>query len=124
MNAKNKESNPYKVLAVIVTGFLVVYALSMWKWALWTALAAGVTGILSKKLLGLIILLWDKITLVLSKIIPNILLAAIYYLFLTPVALLAKFFTRADHLMLKNNSETLFTEYNREIKASDFEKPW
>lgn len=124
MNAKIKDTNQYKVLAVIVTGFIVVFVISSWKWALWIALLAGITGLISTKILALIILFWDKISQILSKIIPNILLATVFYFFLTPVAILAKLFTRADHLKLKNNSSSLFNDYNKEIKASDFEKPW
>lgn len=124
MNAKIKDTNQYKILAVIVTGFIVVFVISSWKWALWIALLAGITGLISEKILALIILFWDKISQILSKIIPNILLATVFYFFLTPVAILAKLFTRADHLKLKNNSSSLFNDYNKEIKASDFEKPW
>ncbi len=124
MNSKSKESNPYKTLSVIITGFIVIYALFFWKWALLTALITGIFGLISKNILHYIIFIWDKISLILSKIVPNILLASVYYLFLTPVALLSKLVTKSDHLMLKNNSDSLFMDYNKEISKSDFEKPW
>ncbi len=124
MKANNKETNHFKVLAVIVTGFAVIYALTAWKCLLWISIIAGVFGIFSKRLLRIIVRIWDKISFVLSKIIPNLVLATVYYLILTPIALLSKFFSKSDHLMLKNNVESMFVDYYKEIKKTDFEKPW
>jgi len=119
-----KDNNLYKTLSVIVTGFAVVSLLLSAKWSLLVAILIGVFGLLSKKLLEIIVFVWDKISFVLSKIVPNILLAFVFYVFLTPIAILSRIFGKSDPLMLKNKSNSLFIDYTKKLTKSEFEKPW
>jgi len=57
-------------------------------------------------------------------IIPNILLSVVFYLFLTPLALLSRIGKDKNPLSLKNTQATLFKEYTREFDKASFEKPW
>jgi len=116
--------DPTKSVLTITVGFLVIYFFTMWQWALITSLVVGVIGVLSEKLSGLINEIWMKLTLLLSYIVPNILLAVIYYLILVPFAFISRIFTGADHLILKSDSKTTFFDINREVKKSDLEKMW
>lgn len=110
-------------MLVITTGFLAVYLLKSWQWALYVSLAAGVTGIVSPRLSRKIEWGWMKLGKLLSYVVPNILLTLIFYLVLFPVALLSRI-GRKDPLMLSRDHESYFIEVDREIEPEEFEKIW
>jgi hypothetical protein len=68
--------------------------------------------------------LWMKLTWVLSMIVPNVLLSVIFYLFLTPIALLSRIFGKKNQLTLKNTKDSLFKENTKKFEKSSFEKTW
>ena len=68
--------------------------------------------------------LWMKLAWVLSLIIPNILLSAIFYLFLFPIALLSRIFGNNDPLHLKNKGDSNYVDNEKEFDKASFEKPW
>ena len=85
MQKQASQQEPVKTVLVIVTGFLIVYVLSAWRWALFTALIIGIAGLASAFLARWIDYLWMQLAQLLSLIIPNILLSAVFYLILTPL---------------------------------------
>lgn len=118
------KSNPAKTVLTISVGFLLIYIATRMKWALTTAFLVGLAGIASNYLAEKIEWVWMKLTLVLSKIVPNILLGAIFYLFLFPIALISRLFGKKDPLMLKNSGPTVFREHNKQYTPASFENPW
>lgn len=123
-SAKKMKSDPKTTLLVIVLGMLVVYLVFRKDWALMTALGVGVAGLFSGYLAEKIDWLWMKLTWVLSMIVPNILLSAVFYVFLTPVALLSRIFGAKNQLSLKNTAPSLFKEHGKPFDKASFEKPW
>jgi len=117
-------SNPSKTVLTITVGFLIVYAVSGMKWVLSVTIVVGLAGILSSFLAEKIELIWMKLTWVLSLIVPNILLGAVFYIFLFPVALLAKLFSRKNALQLKDHTDSVYIETNKTFTNKDFENPW
>jgi hypothetical protein len=124
METKKRIDSQYKTALVIIVGFVFVFVITSLKWILIATLIVGVISLISEKFLNILIFLWDKLSLVLSKIIPNLFLSIIFYLFLTPIALLSKIFSKRDQLNLKNNTSSLFVNYKKDISKIDFEKPW
>jgi len=124
MSAKLTKSDPVKTILIIVLGFLLVYFITKWQGFLIIALILGGVSFLSKQLAKLIDFLWMKLAWLLGLIIPNILLSAVFYLFLTPLALLSRIGKEKNPLMLKNNRPTLFKEHIKEFDKASFEKPW
>jgi hypothetical protein len=61
---------------------------------------------------------------VLSLIIPNILLSAIFFFILFPLSVLSKIFGEKDPLHLKNSSGSLFKDKNKIFDKKSFEHPW
>jgi hypothetical protein len=121
---KNFKTDPVKTVLTISVGFIVVYLLSKWRWALSVSLIVGLIGIFSPYLSRKVEFLWMKLTWLLSLILPNILLGIIFYLFLFPISLLSKLFRKKDILLLKNNYSTTFKETNKTFDKVSFEKPW
>ena len=121
---KNLKSEPIKTCLTIAVGFIVVFLATKAQWAIYVALIIGAIGLFSDYLSQKIDFLWAKLTWVLSLIVPNILLGAIFYLFLFPIALLSKVFKKDDPLLLKNPESSTFTTEHKEFGKESFEKPW
>lgn len=118
------KSNPVKTMLTISIGFLVVFIITKLNWALLIALVIGLIGLFSSFLSKQIEFLWTKLAWFLGLIVPNILLSAIFYLFLFPIAVLSKVFGKNDSFKLKNNADTVFVSSNKEFDKNSFEKPW
>ena len=124
MQPKKKKNEPLKTILVIVCGFLFVFLITKTKWSFYTAFVIALIGAFSEYLSAKIDFLWMKLTWLLGQIVPNILLGAVFYLFLTPIAFLSRIFTKKNSLNLKNTEKSLFKEYNKSFERSSFEKPW
>lgn len=121
---KALKSDPSKTVLVICTGLILVYFIFSLKWILFVAFGIGILSILSEWFSKKVEWLWFQLTKLLSLIVPNILLGAIFYLFLTPIAFLANIFTKADHLLLKKPVGSAYKEVNKQFKAADLKNPW
>ena len=80
--------------------------------------------ILSEKIAQLIDMLWMKLAEVLGKIVPNILLSFIFFVFLFPISLMAKFFSKKDPLNLKNNSNSAWITVEKHFNADSLKDTW
>ncbi len=120
----NLKSNPTKTVLTITVGFLIVYLITKWSWALSVAGAIGLAGLLSDFLASKIEWLWMKLTWILSLIVPNILLSLLFFLFLFPVAILTRLFGKRNMLQLKNSDSTTWIEDRKEFDAKSMENPW
>jgi hypothetical protein len=118
-----KTDTSKSTILVISMGFLIIYVVFSWHWAVLVSLVIGVIGILSSYLSKKIEWVWMKISQLLGYIIPNILLTIMFFLFLYPISLLSKLFSK-DPLMLSNKHKTYFIDINKEIDKKSFEKTW
>jgi hypothetical protein len=121
---KLKQTEPSKSVLAITVGFIIVYLATHMKWALTVATVTGLTGVLSDTLSKYIHIGWTKLAKLLSLIVPNILLTAVFYLFLYPVSLLSKLFGNKDPLQLKNKSNTVYKDATAMFDKASLEKPW
>ncbi|MBK7338789.1 MAG: hypothetical protein IPJ00_22830 [Saprospirales bacterium] len=78
------KSNPVKTLLTISMGFLGLFLAFDLSWAIWVALGVGVIGLFSDFLSAKIEYLWMKLAHVMGMIVPPVLLAGIFFLFLSP----------------------------------------
>ena len=104
-------------------GFLAMYLIFGWDWAVYVSLGVGVLGIMSGWISRKIEWAWMQLAKVLGYIMPNILLSIVFFLFLFPIALLQRIFKK-DPLMLRNRDQTYFIEVNKEMGKAEFEKIW
>lgn len=122
--SKKLNFDPVKTILTITVGFLIVYLITSWTWAIATSLVIGLIGLFSTKLSEIVNFLWMKLTVVLSYIIPTVIMAIIYYLILVPIALLSRIVKREDEMFLNSGHESTFVEVNRKIDADSLEKMW
>ncbi len=66
------------------------------------------------------------LALILGYINTRLLLGIIFFLFLTPIAWLSRFFTRDKLQLTKKNGprESYFRDRDHLYQAEDFEQPW
>lgn len=123
-STKQIKSDPKQTILVITVGMIVVHLITKQMWALQAAVLIGLAGLFSDYLAEKIDWLWMKLTWVLSKIVPNILLSLVFFVFLTPIAFFSRIFGDKNQLSIKNTSSSLFKAYDKKMDKASFEKPW
>lgn len=121
---KKKLTESYKTVVVIMLGLLVVYVVWHYEVLLVAALIIGLLAFVSETMALTIHKLWMGLAQVLGMIFPPVILGAVYFLLLTPIALLSKLFSKNDPLMLKNNKQSTFISCTRVFDKGSFEKLW
>ena len=124
MSTLKIKSDPVKTVLVITVGMLVIYIITKQQWSLYTALVIGILGVFSNYIAQKIDWVWMKLAWIMSLIVPNIILSVVFYLFLTPIALISRIFGEKDQLGLKNNKDSMFKNTNKKFDPSSFENPW
>lgn len=118
-----KKDTSKSTILVISMGFLVLHLAFSWYWAVIVSLIVGIIGIVSSYLSSKIEWAWMKLSQLLGYIIPNILLSIVFFLFLFPIALLSKLFTK-DMLMVSSKYDSYFIDVNKEMNKKSFKKMW
>lgn len=118
-----KETNAQSILAIVV-GFLVLYWIFEKQWLMYVSLVIGVLGLLSSAFAGFVTKIWMKFAEVLGRINASILLTLIFFIFLTPIALLMKLIKGVDQLKLKKQGDTVYEERNFTYTAKDLKNIW
>ncbi len=118
-----KKDTSKSTILIISIGFLILYLAFSWQWSVIVSLLIGVIGIISSTLSKKIEWGWMKLAKLMGYIIPNILLTIVFFLFLYPISLLSKLFSK-DPLMLSKKYKTYFIDINREMDKKSFEKIW
>lgn len=118
MRAKNLET-----ILTIVTGFLVLFYFLEIKYFLWIAIGLGLIGMFSDWLAEKISWAWFKLAEIMGFFSSKILLTIVFFIFLAPVAFLARIFS-TDKLKLKKGGESYYVERNQSFQAKDLENIW
>lgn len=126
-----KPSDRYKNILVIVIGLAVVGWIPSipfsqeWRVIIWkAAVVIGLASMLSSTVARAIEWGWLKLALGLGWINSRIILGIVFFIFLTPIAWLARLFTR-DPLQLKRKaSGTLYHSRDHTYTKEDLENIW
>lgn len=81
-------------------------------------------GILSFFIESAIVWVWEKFALALGWINTRIILSLVFFIFLTPFAVLSRLFSKNSSLKLKNKKNTTFVERNHTYTKKDLENIW
>lgn len=118
-----KEDTSKSTMLVISMGFLILYLLFAWQWAVIVSLVVGLIGIFSSTLSRNVDWLWMKLARILGYIVQSILLSIIFYLILFPISLISRIFTK-DSLMLSNKYKTFFVNIEKKFDKKSMENIW
>jgi hypothetical protein len=118
MNSKSS-GNPYKAVLTIVIGFCILgYIMHSPKPAV-IGIIIGVLALLHQSICNIIVFGWEKLGLALGWVNSKILLTLIYFVFLFPMALLKKLFTKKIAIGQSN-----FYTRNNQYNANDLKNKW
>ena len=118
------KSNPPLTVLTIVFGLLVFSLFLKNKNILYLTLILSGLGVFSSKTSLIIEKSWFKIAFILSQIVPNILLSLIFFLMLTPIALLSRLFKSQTNYTSKNIRRSMFKVQNKSFEKESFERAW
>ncbi len=118
-----KKRNPYLDVLVIAAGFLVLYLIFKKAAFLYIASGVAIGSAISECITQKIAWAWEKFALGLGYVNSRIFLSLIFFLFLTPLAMLYRlrkhdalqlqkkkngsYFTEREHLYVKNDLERM-----------------
>lgn len=120
------ESEKTKAQLVIVTGLVVLYFVfkSRYPYFLVAAAAVGVLSIAIPAAGDLIVKGWYKLAEILGAINGRILLSAVFFLVLFPVAFIAKIGKKNVLSLKREPKDSVFVERNHKYSAKDLEQVW
>jgi hypothetical protein len=121
-----KRPDSKEVVLVIVVGLLIISRIFSTDSLVLVAIIIGLIGVLSSASSDKIAWLWFKISDALGYIMSRFILTLIFFLILTPVALLSRL-TRKKDLMGKKidgNISSYFEIRNHEYHPKDLKDPW
>ena len=118
-----KKEQQIQTMLTMAAGFLAFYLFTHHKWLLITAFTIMLIGIFSDFLSEKIALIWLKIAEFLGNINGKIFLSILFFLILTPIALLAKLFGN-QNMELKKENKSHYSVRNHLYTAKDLKNMW
>ena len=120
-----KSKNPYKDILVIVLGFLVIFLITKKNFFLYLSGGVALASVLSDVITEKIVWGWYKLAEGLGYVSSRVLLSFIFFIFLTPLALMYRLTRKKDVLQLQRKSGgSYFTERNHLYVKKDLERMW
>lgn len=115
--------HPGQSLLAITLGLLCLHLYTHQQGYLTAALLVGFSGLLSARIAGWMHAGWMKLSSVMGVIGPTILLSLIYFLLLTPVALLFRLLAK-DEMRIRYQPGSFFVKRREQATARSMEKTW
>jgi len=116
--------NPSVTVLTISMSLLIVHFITSWNWPVIASLITGVACVIFPGLAVKVDYIWKKVTSSVGVIVQHFILILVYYLFLFPLAMGARLFSKDDPLQLSNNSSSTFVDVNKTVSKKDLERPW
>lgn len=117
--------NKLETILVIVTGFTILFLLTKIKLFVDFAVLIGIVSLASDYVAGKISYFWENLSLFLGKITSKIILSFVFFVFLFPLAILAKIFSKEDNLALKQKvANSFYIVRDHVYSKDDLEKAW
>ncbi|WP_445298470.1 SxtJ family membrane protein [Lacibacter sp. H407] len=110
-------------LLVIAIGFVILYFIFHKKWLL-LPFTISLIGFLIGPIGEFVHHFWVAIAKVLSYINNRILLSLIFFIFLTPIALLMRLFKKSDFLLSLTHKGSSFVTRNHFYSKNDLQHPF
>ncbi len=89
------------------------------------SIVLGLIGMFSKYLTSKISWAWLKLGEMMGAVMSKVILSAVFFLILFPIALLSRLFSKSNNLQLKKPStDSYYFTRNHEYEAKDLENVW
>ncbi|MCS7013324.1 MAG: SxtJ family membrane protein [Chloroherpetonaceae bacterium] len=114
----------HKAELAIVTGFLVLFLIFQQAWLVYVACTFGIAFLLSATLTRVILWAWFKLSEALGYLSQRILLSTLFFLLLTPLALLRRLQHKNPLFLHAPPPNSMFKARLHRFSRIDFEKTW
>ena len=118
-----KKEKQLEAIVVIVTGMILLYFVYKSMVFLYIGLGVGISAIAIKPLAKLIALGWYKLGDLLGFVVSKVVLGAMFYLLLTPIAFFHNLFNK-DTLKLKRTNNSLWIPRDHQYEDKDLKNIW
>lgn len=120
-----KKQNSSQTILSIVVGLVAFSLLFKMNLLSQIALAVGLLALLSDGFADLVSKAWLKLAQLLGRVNGYVLLTIIFFLFLTPIALLMRLVKKADNLKLKpQTGDSIYETRNHTYVPKDLSNIW
>ena len=116
-----------ETILTICVGLVIAYFATklQHRWLLTLSVLLGLVGMFSKFLTTKIAWAWMKLSEIMGAVTSKIILSAVFFLFLFPISLLQKIFSKKDNLQLKKTTgPSYYFVRNHKFEAKDLENSW
>ena len=120
---KKSQTKYRETLLVIVLGFSLLYLILDRNWMLYTALSAGIAGMLSMQLNRWIHVGWLLIGEKMGFVVSKVILGAVFFFVLMPMSLRARLFSK-DFMNLKPSSGSGYFQRDHQYCGQDLDEMW
>ena len=124
MDRRSNKVDATKTVLLLVLSGVVFYFIYRQDWMLFVGLVVGVLGLISDTMSFYIDFLWRKLGWLLGLVVPKVILSIVFFIFLTPLAILSRIFGPKDPLHLTFKGGSLFKVVDKKFHKSHFEKMW
>ena len=123
-NRMKREKHLETILSIIL-GLAVIYWGTKNRYLLPAIVIIAAIGLFSSYLTEKIHWLWTKLSHVMGMVMSKILLSVIFFVFLFPIAVLSRLFSKKDSMQLKKAScPSYYVARDHGYTAEDLENPW
>ncbi len=120
-----KTQNTAQTILAIVVGLVAFSLFFRLELLAQIAFGLGLMALLSDAFAQLVAKVWLKLAEILGRVNGYILLTIIFFLFLTPIALLMRLIQKADNLKLKRQmKDSIYETRNHTYQAKDLSNIW
>lgn len=120
-----KEQEKYKVIVTLVAGLLVIKYIFELEALVYVSFAIILASAVSSWMAEKIAWAWMKFAEVIGYVMQRVILSAIFYILLSPIAFFYRIFNE-DPLQLKKmeDSDSYYETRNHDYTPRDLAKPW
>ncbi|MEZ5043079.1 MAG: SxtJ family membrane protein [Saprospiraceae bacterium] len=119
-----KQHSPYETIAALVTLSIVIYLIFDLKNILYIGLSLGLMTLFIRPLAIFVHKGWSYLAKWLNYITSRVLLSIVFFLVLTPIAIIYRLMGKDSLKKKEIGQESYFTERNHQFTAEDFKKTW
>lgn len=126
INKMQNKRSPYETVAAFVTISIILFLLFQHKYWLYIGGILGLLTLLVRSAAVLLDYLWLQVSKVLNFVITRVLLSAVFFIILTPIAVIYRLAGK-DSLQKKaveGTDASYFVTIDQKFSPQDFEKTW
>ena len=123
MKEENKKSKALETILILVAALIILFWIYHKKIFLLVSLILILIATTSEFLTKKISLAWLKFSEAIGKVMSKVILTAVYFIILVPLAFLFRL-TGKDQLQLKRKKDSYFVERNHLFSKKDIENIW